>query len=140
MYKISKEEFKKYILEQVDSSRLGYIENLINEAMITLQYEEINTKNIDEIAEFILKNSKLISEDLKESSNKKSRIFSTVLALFVGASGSYFYFDDRYTIEQEYSFISVCVGASDSSLRKENCIEMLKTCQSEKKSFKKCIM
>lgn len=46
----------------------------------------------------------------------------------------------RYPIEQEYAFISTCVGQYGGKIRKNTCINFLKQCQEkEKEDIKACI-
>ncbi|WP_180996166.1 hypothetical protein, partial [Campylobacter concisus] len=56
------------------------------------------------------------------------------------AYGGYEMFLERYSIEQEYAFISTCVGEQSSSYRKGQCIEKIKRCLKEDKKFSECSM
>lgn len=55
MYRISKDELRRYILEQIsDDVKIKQVEDLIEKAMKDLRYTEINIKNIDEVTKYIL--------------------------------------------------------------------------------------
>ncbi len=109
MYRISKDELRRYILEQIsDDVKIKQVEDLIEKAMKDLRYTEINIKNIDEVKIYLRKNT---LADKKLSSPRKNNFLPFLTALIIGGSGVYYYKNEtRYTVKEEYAFISTCVG------------------------------
>ncbi|WP_257912297.1 hypothetical protein UPTC15622_00180 [Campylobacter lari] len=138
MYRISKDELRRYILEQIsDDVKIKQVEDLIEKAMKDLQYTEINIKNIDEVTKYILEKNTLA--DKKLSSSRKNNFLPFLTALIIGGSGVYYYKNEtRYTVKEEYAFISTCVGLNLSHERKWACIAKLEICQKNEKSFVEC--
>lgn len=76
----------------------------------------------------------------KTSSDGKGAF--VIFGVVLGVAGMWYFSDEpiRYPIEQEYSFISTCVGKYGTETRKNVCIDFLKKChKKEKKDIKACI-
>lgn len=82
-------------------------------------------------------NDKVISENNnKNTPTIKRKLANIAFLMCSGAVGYEYFFDNRYTIEQEYSLISTCVAKNGASTKvKKACICALKETQKEN-SFK----
>lgn len=153
MRKIDKDEIKHRILETINEDLEKNIDELINKAISELKIEVIDSKVTAEEAEKI---QTYISNNLNIDNIAKLKFGVTGLlvacALGVGGASWYHKADDnsavksnRYTIEKEYAFMSICVGKDSDYLpnyktqRQNKCVEILKACQKEGKTLKECV-
>ncbi|MCR2056264.1 hypothetical protein [Campylobacter helveticus] len=73
-----------------------------------------------------------------------SKLISFATGGVLVATGMWYYDDKnsiiRYSVEQEYAFISTCVGYYGNEKRKNNCVNFLKQCQEKrKKNIDSCV-
>lgn len=138
MFKIDKDDIQRHILETLsDKQFLKDIEKLIDEAIAELKIEVVNDKIK---ADDATKISNYVLEQCHEPSpQRKYPIISFLVASALGSGATLYYTqDNRYSIEQEYSLMSICVGGGQQSERKEKCVEFIKKCQKDNKPFKEC--
>ncbi|WP_139471015.1 hypothetical protein [Campylobacter armoricus] len=141
MYKISKEELRKYLLEKFsDEDLLKKLDELIEQALQELKLSEITAQNIDEISNLIFENAKKENALVSTKNSSGGGFLSFLVALGIGCSGGYYFFSsDRYSVEQEYALISTCTGER-AGMRKNDCVEKLKKCYKEGLDIKNCKM
>ena len=149
MIKIDKSEILKYLVENIlDKNLLKDINALIDESIKSLKIDitdnKISPSDAEKVVKYIqdgniLKN--LMSEAIKENQSTArsggSFWFGAIVAGAI-AYGGYEMFLERYSVEQEYAFISTCVGEQGSSHRKNQCIEKIKKCLKDDKKFSEC--
>lgn len=146
MCKIDKDEIKHRILETINEDLEKNIDELIDKAISELNIEVIDSKVTAEEAEKI---QTYISNNLNIDNIAKLKfgVMGLLVACALGVGGvSWFYeANNRYTIEQEYAFMSICVGKhsnypSDYKTQRQNkCVEILKACQKEDKTLDECV-
>lgn len=153
MCKIDKDEIKRHILETINENLEKNIDELIDKAISELKIEVVDSKITAEEADKI---QTYISNNLNIDNIAKLKFGVTGLlvacAIGVGGASWYHKADDnsavksnRYTIEQEYSFMSICVGEYSDYLpsyktqRQEQCVEIIKACQKEGETLKECV-
>ncbi|EAH4720362.1 hypothetical protein HEE88_001635 [Campylobacter upsaliensis] len=72
-----------------------------------------------------------------------SKIISFATGCVLVATGMWYYDGKnsmRYPVEEEYAFISTCIGQNSRKQNKKLCIDFLKRChQAEQKDIKACI-
>ena len=149
MMKIDKSEILKYLVENIlDKNLLKDINVLIDESIKSLKIDitdnKISPSDAEKVVKYIqdgniLKN--LMSEAIKENQSTARSgggfWFGAIVAGAI-AYGGYEMFLERYSVEQEYAFISTCVGEQGSSYRKNQCIEKIKKCLKDDKKFSEC--
>lgn len=143
MYKISKEELRKYLLEKFsDEDLLKKLDELIEQVMREMQVKEINAQNIDEICGCIIKKYQDINKNNTKIEKKSGfSLFSLIMVLALGAGGGYkyhYFFDNRYSVDQEYSLLSTCVGYQGIHETKARCINKLKQCYEKGLKLEEC--
>lgn len=147
--KVDKSEILKYIIENlVDKNLLQNINKIIDETIKELKINttgnKINLSDAERLVKFIQESDKFkaaVNDCVKqeESSGKSSGGFWFGVAVTGAlAYGGYEMFLERYSVEEEYAFISVCVGEQGSKERKKTCINYLKKCLKDDKDFKDC--
>lgn len=153
MCKIDKDEIKRHILETINEDLEKNIDELIDKAISELKIEVVDSKVTAEEAEKI---QTYISNNLNIDNIAKSKfsVMGLLVAYAIGVGGASLYHNsddnsavksNRYTIEQEYAFMSICVGEHSDYLpnyktqRQNKCVEILKACQNEGKTLKECV-
>lgn len=138
--KIHREKIKERVLQSVDEDLRKNIDRLIDEAVATLKIEVVNLEVTPEEAE------RICDYILADFNRAKFGWMGLLFACALGVGGtSWFHSDNRYTIEEEYSFMSICVGKHSDYLsnyktqRQKQCVEIIKACQKEGKTLKECV-
>ena len=151
MIKIDKSEILKYLVENMlDKNLLTDINTLIDDSIKSLKIDIMDNKISSSDAEKVVKyiqdgnifkslTNKAIKEKQAIAKSGGGFWFGAIVAGAI-AYGGYEMFLERYSIEQEYAFISTCVGEQSSSDRKGQCIEKIKRCLKEDKKFSECSM
>ncbi|WP_103572138.1 hypothetical protein [Campylobacter concisus] len=151
MIKIDKSEILKYLVENMlDKNLLTDINTLIDDSIKSLKIDIMDNKISFNDAEKVVKyiqdgnifkslTNKAIKEKQAIAKSGGGFWFGAIVAGAI-AYGGYEMFLERYSIEQEYAFISTCVGEQSSSYRKGQCIEKIKRCLKEDKKFSECSM
>ena len=151
MIKIYKSEILKYLVENIlDKDLLKDIDILIDESIKSLKIDVIDNKISPSDAEKIVKYiqgsdkfksliDKAIEKDQSPAKSNSGFWFGMIIAGGL-AYGGYEMFLEKYSVEQEYAFISTCVGEQGSSYRKNQCIEKIKKCLKDDKKFSECSM
>ena len=128
MMKIDKSEILKYLVENMlDKNLLTDINTLIDDSIKSLKIYII----------FKSLANKGIKENQAIAKSGGGFWFGAIVAGAI-AYGGYEMFLERYSIEQEYAFISTCVGEQGSSYRKGQCIKKIKKCLKDDKKFSEC--
>ena len=149
MIKIDKSEILKYLVENMlDKNLLTDINTLIDDSIKSLKIDIMDNKISFNDAEKVVKyiqdgnifkslTNKAIKEKQAIAKSGGGFWFGAIVAGAI-AYGGYEMFLERYSIEQEYAFISTCVGEQGSSYRKNQCIEKIKKCLKDDKKFSEC--
>lgn len=149
MMKIDKSEILKYLVENMlDKNLLTDINTLIDDSIKSLKIDIMDNKISSSDAEKVVKYiqdsnifkslaNKTIKENQAIAKSGGGFWFGAIVAGAI-AYGGYEMFLERYSIEQEYAFISTCVGEQGSSYRKGQCIEKIKKCLKDDKKFSEC--
>lgn len=149
MMKIDKSEILKYLVENMlDKNLLTDINTLIDDSIKSLKIDIMDNKISSSDAEKVVKYiqdsnifkglaNKAIKENQAIAKSGGGFWFGAIVAGAI-AYGGYEMFLERYSIEQEYAFISTCVGEQGSSYRKGQCIEKIKKCLKDDKKFSEC--
>lgn len=149
MMKIDKSEILKYLVENMlDKNLLTDINTLIDDSIKSLKIDIIDNKISSNDAEKVVKyiqDGNIFKSLTNEAIKEKQAIAKSGGGFWFGAIvagaiayGGYEMFLERYSIEQEYAFISTCVGEQGSSYRKGQCIEKIKKCLKDDKKFSEC--
>ena len=149
MMKIDKSEILKYLVENMlDKNLLTDINTLIDDSIKSLKIDIMDNKISSSDAEKVVKyiQDSNIFKSLANKGIKENQAiaksgggfwFGAIVAGAI-AYGGYEMFLERYSIEQEYAFISTCVGEQGSSYRKGQCIKKIKKCLRDDKKFSEC--
>ena len=149
MIKIDKSEILKYLVNNIiDKDLLRGINALIDESIKSLKIEidgnKISPSDAEKIVKDIQSSDKfknLIGEAAKKNqASIKSGggfWFGAVVAGAI-AYGGYDIFLERYSIDEEYSFISKCVGEQGEEYKKDYCVRQLKKCLKDDKKIREC--
>lgn len=149
MIKIYKSEILKYLVENIlDKDLLKDIDILIDESIKSLKIDVIDNKISPSDAEKIVKYiqgsdkfksliDKAIEKDQSPAKSNGGFWFGMIIAGGL-AYGGYEMFLERYTIEQEYAFISSCVGEYGGYYKKDYCVKRLKECLKDDKKISEC--
>ncbi|MDL0088919.1 hypothetical protein [Campylobacter gastrosuis] len=148
--RIDKSEIQKNIVENlVDKNLLKNINQLmddgIKELKINADNNKISSTDAERLVKFIQESDKFRSS-IDEAINKEQAgdskggggFWFGVILVSGLAYGGYEMFLERYSIEEEYSFISKCVGEQGRYYKKEYCIQQLKNCLKENKEINQC--
>lgn len=147
--KIDKSEILKYLVENMlDKNLLTDINTLIDDSIKSLKIDIMDNRISSNDAEKVVKyiqdgnifkslTNKAIKEKQAIAKSGGGFWFGAIVAGAI-AYGGYEMFLERYSIEQEYAFISTCVGEQGSSYRKGQCIEKIKKCLKDDKKFSEC--
>ena len=149
MIKIYKSEILKYLVENMlGKDLLNGINALIDESIKFLKIDAIDNKISPSDAEKIVKYiqgsdkfksliDKAIEKDQSPAKSNSGFWFGMIIAGGL-AYGGYEMFLERYTIEQEYAFISSCVGEHGGYYKKDYCVKRLKECLKDDKKISEC--
>ena len=121
------------------------IDEAIKELKIKINDNKINATDAQKIVEYVSKNcdveNKILNAnaELKETKGGISGILFAAMLVCGGGYGGYKIANDhRYPVEKEYAFISTCVGEYGRYNTKSYCIEKLKKCQGDGKTYSQC--
>lgn len=149
MIRIDKSEILKYIAENlINKELLNQINKAIDESIKELKIDILDNKISPNDAQKVIEHIQSSDEfgaliscfaNKEKSASKNGNKFWLGFIVAGGlAYGGYDMFLERYEIEQEYAFISICVGEQGSRYQKERCMNKLKQCLKEDKKFKEC--
>ncbi len=149
MMKIDKSEILKYLVENmVDKNLLTDINTIIDDSIKSLKIDIMDNKISSSDAEKVVKYiqgsdkfksliDKVIEKDQSPAKSNGGFWFGMIIAGGL-AYGGYEMFLERYTIEQEYAFISSCVGEYGGYYKKDYCVKRLKECLKDDKKISEC--
>jgi hypothetical protein len=149
MIKIDKSEILKYLVNNIiDKDLLRGINAIIDESIKSLKIEidgnKISPSDAEKIVKDIQNSDKfktLISEAVKKdqvSAKSGGGFWFGVIITGAIAYGGYDMFLERYSIDQEYAFISECVGEQGDKYKKDYCVGQLKKCLKDDKKIGEC--